>query len=721
VDRDPPHALRLARAALALGAAWALASAATADAGQGAATADLSWIRTDAGGVETGGFRQSYWADYRHTVAEGLRYDLTLRLNDERMGGETGGVAIRSESTTAAPSLDLRYLKDGFTARGAYDLLWSRSQLLGDGVAHTRSDHLTAATSYAVIEDVNLSAAVTRTTQSVAGFPDVSDTRTDLGASSYFGGFNVSQAVRFSSYDDPGHGYSRTGVEPRAGVQYQRDFAGKLTVGGSYTGSFSEIHEQLGSQSAIAAMELVPLGALYVQTNQPYDTSATPMTPIPALVDGSFGVATGVDLGPTGASFQNLGLDMGRFVVVDEVRVFVRTGAGAPVPSGGPISWTAFSSVDGVRWLPAAAALGAFDPAQSAYVVSFAPTNARYFKVVSFGLNSFETFATELQAFVHEAAQWDQLRVTRTVSQTAGARLSFKPTQAALISYSTSLSDARSNGTGTIAASSTDRTHALSATLGDARSTVTGAYAHEDATRVGIGNRRGEAASLLASTFVLPTLQLAAHTSWNYDQSGADRAATLSGGGDVSAALLPTLHASGSASANRRIVGEGGGQLPPVTFATLSAQIVAALRPELTATLQGDAQRTLSGSAEDTGTGTIPRIVVYQQYQLTLAYRPTSQLDLSARGGYLFTSVTGFVGGLHLNWSPFPGSAVQLGLGYDVNYDLITGNRARSLFGFARWNMNPHAHLDVNYTELSNSGVSNGTIRQFYVALGLTT
>jgi hypothetical protein len=117
----------------------------------------------------------------------------------------------------------------------------------------------------------------------------------------------------------------------------------------------------------------------------------------PSLIDGVLDdAAGGVAIGPLGASSQNVGLDMGTSVQAEELRVHVRTAAGGAVPSGGPVTWTVWTSADRQSWTAVQGGSQTFSSALSAYVLDFTPTEARFFKAVSFGCNTVDTFVTEL-------------------------------------------------------------------------------------------------------------------------------------------------------------------------------------------------------------------------------------------------------------------------------------------------------------------------------------
>jgi hypothetical protein len=147
--------------------------------------------------------------------------------------------------------------------------------------------------------------------------------------------------------------------------------------------------------------DVQPVAGLYAVDDLPADTVV--MASESRFIDGDLDASAGVDVGPTGASFQNVGLDMGRDAVVDELRIHVRTSAGQPVAFGGPVGWTVWASEDGLAWAVVPGQAQGFNVVLSAYIVEFTETTARFFKAVSFGVNTVDTLVTELQPFVQQS------------------------------------------------------------------------------------------------------------------------------------------------------------------------------------------------------------------------------------------------------------------------------------------------------------------------------
>ena len=402
--------------------------------------------------------------------------------------------------------------------------------------------------------------------------------------------------------------------------------------------------------------------------------------------------------------------------------ISVRSSSGAAVPTGGPVSWTAYTSADGVHWLSAGGA-AVFDPVQSAYVVTFNRTNARYFKAVNFGVNLLDTFVTEIQALVHDTVQTTVSRTTRTTSQSATARVTYTPVHRVVLQYLGAANTSESTGTGALASSGTDLSNRLVMTLTpDDTQTFSGQYARSDSERVGFPARSSQIASLLASFTPLPTLVVGGHGAWALDEAVPDRAETLSAGVDGSAQVLPALRALAALDLSHRTAVSATGPMPSLTYTTASSAVFARLLPDLDGVLTATAQRSVSGSSGAAATSVVAPVVLYQQYLATLDYHPTPALLVGGRWGLYEGQTSGFVHGYRATWSPFRGSAVQFTVSYDLDFDLLTGNRARHAFVSGRWEVNAHTNLNVSYTDVANSGATSSThLQQFFVNLGLHT
>jgi hypothetical protein len=152
--------------------------------------------------------------------------------------------------------------------------------------------------------------------------------------------------------------------------------------------------------SVAVPSDVQPIAGLYALGDLPADTE---MASESRLIDGDLNASAGVDAGPTGASFHNVGLDMGRDAVVDQLRVHVRTSAGQPAAFEGPVGWTVWASEDGLAWAVVPGQAQGFNAVLSAYILEFRETTARFFKAVSFGVNTVDTLVTEVEPFVQQS------------------------------------------------------------------------------------------------------------------------------------------------------------------------------------------------------------------------------------------------------------------------------------------------------------------------------
>ena len=257
---------------------------------------------------------------------------------------------------------------------------------------------------------------------------DTTDDRAGLQFLYSRGALRIVESNQVQRFVNGGNGLARTTVGPRLTIEDARPLGNGWLLTYAYRVDYSRTEQEVfGTVSGFAEVEVPPVAGLYVNTDLPLDTSSTPMNSDPALVDRNFTDGAGIQLGLAGASFQNVGVDMGRFVPLDLLRIHVRNGAGAPVPFGGPVTWTMYSSADGVRWAPIDGAASFFDVSTSAYLVQFPATSARYFKAVNFGVNTIETIVTELQAFATQAAPPGRPQVSSATLQGFSLSLSGRP------------------------------------------------------------------------------------------------------------------------------------------------------------------------------------------------------------------------------------------------------------------------------------------------------
>jgi hypothetical protein len=680
-------------------------------------TAELTAAQDEAIGASSSYLRQIYFLRYRRQFSQPISYRLSLRFQDDRGTNEFGPLQSRLRAQTLAPLAALDWRLERFGLSLLYDRndartldesqRWNTSTIQRyGGRSYLRPSERTEWTFYA----------------DRLGFQGTQLDNVDdrVGVTYRFSSdaFRLAVEGRAQRYDDARAQRSRLGTGPRLNVQYSRSFRERYSVSAQYTADYfrTEQRTQLET-SQVLATEEQPVAGLYVNEDLPIDTSANPMTPDPRLIDRAFDASTGISLGPDGASFHNIGLDMGRFVVLQELRVHVRNGAAAPVPFGGPVTWTVYSSQDGVRWSQVDGEGSSFEPEMSAYVIRFPATDARFFKVVNFGTNSVETLVTEVQSFVDELFQPSETLVAQNVQQGFGLIASARPLDRLVLGYTGRLN---ADGVSPYRAPwrwSTDVTNTVTATVGPF-----GAFTF------GAGQLRTTAESP-------GRIQSTTTSSGSVRFQPIDRFdSTLEGRRTVDRVSAVSTISNGVSLANRlhvydsaRFLLSGGFTRQDITgggstdYLTGAGNAALRLRRDLDLQLNASLQRTISQTGDTSAQLAVPlfRIVTYEIYTAEASWRPTQQLALWLRLGYSVAALgEGLVQGYRAFWSPFPGGAIQLTVDYSEEIDPLSGRSYRRVAAAPRWTVNRHASLELSYNSIEGTG--SVPVRQQNVFLTLT-
>jgi hypothetical protein len=705
--RSPTRAARCAlRSALACACACAAAIAApsTAVAGDVSAEAEIGAGRDDRPPTSRDYLRQTYQLRYTHQVSTPIGYNLGLLYQDDR-GNHSGPVSGRDRSRQFAPSAHFNWRIDGFslvlssalTEGSAVDPLTNRSV--------SRSIQRYGGTSrLRLMQNAELIASGSRLAFSGAGVDTTRDTA-GLGFDWKLGPMQILNMNRVDRYEDEATGLTRTVLGPTLSAQYAQ--AGpRWTLGARYDFDYARTEQRaltLGSVSVPS--DVPPVAGLYAVDDLPADTS---MSSESRLIDGNLNASAGVDVGPTGASFQNVGLDMGRALALDELRVHVRNSSGQPLTFPGPVDWTVWASQDGIAWALVPGQTQTFSVVMSAYILEFTATTARFFKAVSFRVNTVETLVTEIQPFVEQqqVAAGETLvahGVRQGVNLDVGANLAPK----AYLSYVGQAHSSSTTGFEGRARYAGDTT-----SIGAVRLGPFGAYRFDVAatqyyTRSGGGSDQSKFA-LSATTRYQPIERFtAAFEGYRaLERIGAVRSTTTGATLSSSATVYDALIAGASLGLSRQALETGDS----ADYLTGSGSAVAQVRRDLELRLDVSAQRTVSEQGNPgqalASTPGLQRLV-FHRYYAEARYRPSYQLDLLGRVGYAATPVgDGILRKLRVNWEPFPGGNVRLSFDYDVEFDALSGRSYQQISAAPQWLVNRHATLSLRYNDIRGSGAT---------------
>jgi hypothetical protein len=716
----PPPRLRRLGPWLAALATLALPSArVAADDVNGRAA--LSWLQNDdSGGARSSEFRQLYDLRVQRLFTDTLGYSLGLTFQGEDGRTELLDLGSRLATRTVRPIVGLKF-KDGpwlaavsydYTASWTFDPLtrgWPKRDLQTGSfiLQYLPSEALRA----------NISADV-YTARSDGTSPTTSNRLSTLVDWSPVKPLRLTETNQLLTFESGAGAVRRLSYGPQLQVQYDELFWKSVAVSARTVSQYlrSEDRLRLAASGSVEVDEF-PLLAFSGHNELPTEPPAVPPTQNPALIDRDFTASTGVDLGPAGASFWNLSVDMGRVLALDLFRIHVRDRTGALVPSGGLVSWSVYSSTDGQRWVELLGSTFVFDPNQSLFAVSFPRTSARYFKVVSFGTNLIDTLVTELQVSALTDVGGEQRRVSETFRQSLQGSLSAKAGEKVMLSYQGLLNLSYSGQEGLPGAWGRDSSHSASATLGPYSDfTFLGSVSRRDARPSPSTSQDSTAASVQARYEPIPRFQASAGLALSTDQANGVRGTNRSAQLESRLRLWEAIRLMANTSLSRQLVSGVASD-----FVGVSSQADVDVTRSLALRANAQLSHQVSANAALSPVGLpIPVTVQYGLFFAELRYRSGEALMVAARVGYTESRAgSGVNQNYTAEWNPLPGGAIQLALNAEQTIDPLLGRRFQRVTLWPRWVINWYAVLDLNYNLTVEKAVT-GSRRQEQLMLTLT-
>ncbi|HEY6100198.1 MAG TPA: hypothetical protein VIW03_12245, partial [Anaeromyxobacter sp.] len=624
----------------------------------------VSYQGQDAATQSSSQVKQAYELRLQRHPSDGIEYRLRLRYEDDR--GETVQREVRSSVLTRQlqPAGEVLVSLGTALLDAGYDFTWldtagARNPRQLDRVFVRGSVRPSGLPS--VMVD-----AEQRTARDAAASLDQVDASLGFSVDHGVGSWRFRQSDRFADFEDRAIGFERRQVQLQASVGYETPADSRRLVGTvQLNGNANRMIENLLSGTPQdVPRDIGAARGLYGWDDTPADSTDRPLVGTPALVDGNLGAPAGISVGPDGLSFQNVGVDMGRFVQLDELRIYVRNGAGNPLPSDGLVGWTAWTSADGIAWVPAPASASSYYPPLGYYRVEFGETTARYFKAVSFGVNTLEAFVTEIQALVHERFVPTQERTSWNLLGSATANGTYRVSDRTALTYvgNSNLGRQRSPGAGALTSFDWDQT--LGVTYRPASVVTLDARWQDRQVFPGVGERATtEVFAGTARVTPLAGLEHALGAGWQTER-GPSRAVdstfvTLRN----YARLYPTLEVgldAGYTLQQDAILAQRGERWSG------AASTLARLTPDLTLGLNASWSRAWDTTAPiQAGRD--------DRYSADASWRASQQLTLAVRVGWVEASgATGWAQRYRLYWNPFPRGTIQVGLTYDEDVDSYT-------------------------------------------------
>jgi len=534
-------------------------------------------------------------------------------------------------------------------------------------------------------------------------------------------GLEASAEERYYNSADPAAGYERKSTGQMANLNWSSThFGGKLAVAAGGQAQLIKLNERSVGGTTTSVPTPQPISrALWTIDDTPLDDRDHPPVVYPSLIDNNLTTSTGISIGPDGASFQNIIIDIGRVDRADEIRVIVRDAAGNPLQhGGGAVTWDVYVSDDGQLWRSVPSARTSFNAPLSLYSIAFDLTTARWLKVVSFGVNADPTLVTEVQAYYHTTLAAGKTRNGTQDTYNGTTTLTFQPYKKLILGYTGVYTALREKFTTASRNNTSDVEH-----LG----TLQYDLLHHFALRGQVLRRTaetftGRTDSLNdATAFIdyIPTAQL--HVTLELgkrDETQQGSTFNLDTKAiHVSAFVIRSVILTADAGVQTQTIALDGGTADH-TFFNFTGNLQ--LAPSLRMLLNGSMQRTKTNSSD-------PAVQLLgaerdNRVSSEFIWRSGRELRLSARFGWASgAAISGFTQRYHVDWYPFGDGTVSLGGSYDQDIDPTVNRRAKRVIVSPRWMMNRWVILDLNYTSLLTTfETSSFHDRTFFATVTLT-
>lgn len=209
-------------------------------------------------------------------------------------------------------------------------------------------------------------------------------------------------------------------------INFRQSFwENKIATSGSYSINNKKSETETKGQDVSVDEKKQAYAGLHI--SDPTPVSST-LNSIPALIDGNKNAsAGGINIGGSGNIDQNIGVDLNK--QTDAEKIFLYTLAPAPSFNKNDFTWAVYSSSDNNAWtLINSSADFQYSESENRFEISFAKTQARYFKIVNTSNDMNSLNVTEIEAYSSKTYAAFTTTETEQTSETIQANISYRPT-----------------------------------------------------------------------------------------------------------------------------------------------------------------------------------------------------------------------------------------------------------------------------------------------------
>jgi hypothetical protein len=436
------------------------------------------------------------------------------------------------------------------------------------------------------------------------------------------------------------------------------------------------------------------------------------LSPDPALIDGNLTVSAGINIGFSASGPplipRNIGLDLLNATEVNEFYVWVDIDLSSAPAITNSFSWAIYTSSDNLHWTLSATVFSApFGPFQNRFVINFPNVTTRYIKLVVSplsptvpGASTFPNInVTELQAFLEQPTSQvvtgpsaKLTTITQVLNTDVRARILNIPT----LYYDASFFFNRTNPSGL-------QTYTLSNGL-DVNHRFSDIFSGN--ARVAIENGEQENLSRIAYLYNASIIATPLRTLRDtLVFSGQDARIGGKPNDNTSVFLNNTATLYKGIDLNLN----GGINFSTAESGVKSTNTLLLLGVTIVPYRTMNLSLSFENNATDQSGGGIPASSTYQRIgDVTVSYTPLDTLHLFAQVQILAQNDQPLQINQNyvLNWSPFPGGALQFNITYNEIHNTINNTKSRVFTPTVRWYITTRSYLDLSYQIIRSSATS---------------
>ena len=208
-------------------------------------------------------------------------------------------------------------------------------------------------------------------------------------------------------------------------VNFRKSFwENKIATSGSYSITNRKTATKTGGQAVEVAEKETAYKGLWVQDA----TLATvELDETPALIDGNKNTSAVINIGESGNTNQNIGVDLNYDTNVE--LIYLYTTPPNTFFNKDLFTWAVYYSSDNLNWTQITSnADKDYDTSKERFEISFTATTARYFKIVNTANDTYELYVTEIEAYSISTQAAFNTTETEQTTQTTQANLRCNPT-----------------------------------------------------------------------------------------------------------------------------------------------------------------------------------------------------------------------------------------------------------------------------------------------------